>query len=249
MQTENGVKPLGSVEAWLCSADLSAKANHLVTHNGATGVALTDTAYDSIAGLILNGAASAARADVRPWIPGGVYKVWVSAAVADAAKLQIDTGAPGQLVTQTTGRAVAQALEASSGAGIIRVRAMATDGAAPGLPAPTAYNATATLTAADLVSGLISSTGVTGPTILTTPTGTLLTAAAPHVPIGGSFEFVVINTGTGASTDVTLAAGTDVTLSGNPTVGSLTDATIISGSGIFRAKRTAATTWTIYRAA
>jgi hypothetical protein len=40
-----------------------------------------------------------------------------------------------------------------------------------------------------------------------------------------------------------------VTIVGNPTVGSLTDATIISGSGTFRARYTGTTVWVVYRLA
>jgi hypothetical protein len=40
---------------------------------------------------------------------------------------------------------------------------------------------------------------------------------------------------------------TDVTIVGNATIGSLTDATIISGSGRFRARYTGGVTWIVYR--
>lgn len=235
--TENGVKPLGSIEPILCASDLSAKSNHLASYDSSSGLALTNAVNDQIAFLIVNGGISADHADARPWVPGGIYKVWVSATVANAAVLQLDSATPGQLITQTTGHPVAQALEACTGAGIIKVRALSVQPGAKGQPAPTAVNTTATLTAADLVDGIITSTtaaAVAG----TTPTGTLLTAAFPHVPIGGAVEFTVINTG--GTNAFTLTAGTDVTIVGAAAVAAST-------SGTFRLKRTAATTWVAYR--
>jgi hypothetical protein len=51
------------------------------------------------------------------------------------------------------------------------------------------------------------------------------------------------------SADATLTVNTDVTIVGNPTVGALTDATIISGSGTFRARYTGGVTFIVYRLA
>jgi len=148
--TEHGVKELGSIEPLLCAADLSAKNNHLCAYDSSSGLALTNNVNDLVSFLLVNGAESAARADARPWIPGGVYKVWVSAAVANAALLQLDAAAPGQLVTKTAGRVVAQALEASSGAGIIKVQALSTNFVAQGdLALPQTLTGTTILTAAD----------------------------------------------------------------------------------------------------
>jgi hypothetical protein len=115
--------------------------------------------------------------------------------------------------------------------------------------APAAKTVTAAITAAELVAGLITTTGATGPSVHQLPTGTLIDAELPGVVTGDSFDFCVINTGTGASTDATITVNTDVTIVGNPTIGSLTDATIISGSGLFRCRRTAANTYVVYRLA
>jgi hypothetical protein len=113
--------------------------------------------------------------------------------------------------------------------------------------APAAKTVTAAITAAELVAGLITTTGVTAPSIHQLPTGTLIDAELPGVATGDSFDFSVINTGTGASDDATITVNTDVTIVGNPTMGALTDATIISGSGRFRARRSGANTWVVYR--
>lgn len=113
--------------------------------------------------------------------------------------------------------------------------------------APTAKTVTAAITAAELKAGIITTTGATGPSQHQLPTGTLLLAEFPGAAAGMAFDFHVINTGTGASDDATLTVNTDVTIVGNPTVGSLTDATIISGSGHFRARYTGGVTWIVYR--
>lgn len=114
---------------------------------------------------------------------------------------------------------------------------------------PAAKTVTAAITAAELVAGLITTTGVTAPSIHQLPTGTLIDAELPGVATGDSFDFTVTNTGTGASDDATITVNTDVTIVGNPTIGALTDATIIAGSGRFRARRSAANTYVVYRLA
>lgn len=114
---------------------------------------------------------------------------------------------------------------------------------------PAAKTVTAGITAAELVAGLITTTGATGPSVHQLPTGTEIDAAFPGIATGDSFDFTIINTGTGASDDATITVNTDVTIVGNPTVGSLTDTTIISGSGTFRARRSAANAYVVYRIA
>lgn len=115
--------------------------------------------------------------------------------------------------------------------------------------APTAKTVTSAITAAELATGIITTTGATAPSIHQLPTGTLLLAQFPGLAAGDSFDFSVINTGTGASDDATITVNTDVTIIGSPTVGALTDATIISGSGRFRARYTGGVTWIVYRLA
>ncbi|MBM3536896.1 MAG: hypothetical protein FJX55_03575 [Alphaproteobacteria bacterium] len=115
--------------------------------------------------------------------------------------------------------------------------------------APAAKTVTAAITAAELVAGLITTTGATAPSIHQLPTGTQIDAVVGGAATGDSFDFHLINTGTGGTNDATITVNTDVTIVGNPTVGALTDATIISGSGHFRARRSGANTWVVYRLA
>lgn len=113
--------------------------------------------------------------------------------------------------------------------------------------APTAKTVTSAITAAELLTSLITTTGATAPSIHQLPTGTLLAAAITGIAVGDSFDWSLINTGTGASDDATITVNTDHTIIGNPTAGALTDATIISGSARFRTRYTAANTFITYR--
>ena len=106
--------------------------------------------------------------------------------------------------------------------------------------APTAVAATATLTIAQLLTAIITTSGTAAIT-LTLPTGTLTDAGvtAPALPVGGCFDWAVINTGT-SSGAVTVAAGTGHTLVGGATVA-------IGTSAGFRTRKTAANTFVTYR--
>lgn len=77
---------------------------------------------------------------------------------------------------------------------------------------PATYPDTATVTAADLLGGLILATKA-GAATITLPTATLLNAAIPGAAVGKSFEFYVRNTG---NNTYTVAVGTGGTsASGN----------------------------------
>lgn len=104
-------------------------------------------------------------------------------------------------------------------------------------PAPSAVNATATITSAELLTGIITSTtaaAVTG----TLPTGTLLDAASGLL-VGEAFDWSVIATGANA---FTVAPGTDHTIVGGAVVATAT-------TGRFRSKKSASNTFITYRIA
>jgi hypothetical protein len=106
-------------------------------------------------------------------------------------------------------------------------------------PAPTAIAATATLTIAQLLSQLITTSGTTAIS-LTLPTGTLTDAGiVPALLVDGCFDWSLINTGT-ASGAVTLLAGTGHTIVGSAAVA-------IGVSAGFRTRKTAANTYVTYR--
>ena len=103
--------------------------------------------------------------------------------------------------------------------------------------APTAKTAAATLTGAELLTGIITYNGVAAS--LTMPLGSALDAAITggNLPVGFAFEFVVINLGAATAT---MAVNTGVTFVGTLTVLTLT-------SVRWRVRKTAASTFIVYR--
>jgi hypothetical protein len=116
---------------------------------------------------------------------------------------------------------------------------------------PTAVNATATLTAAQVISGYITSTSAAAVT-MTLPTGTLL-GAAVGASQGFMFDFCIDNTA-GANT-VTLAVATNGILSAAAVAGAsagaglLTVPSGVTGVGCFRIMFSSATAYVFSRIA
>jgi hypothetical protein len=103
-------------------------------------------------------------------------------------------------------------------------------------PAQTSKAAAATLTIAELLTGIIQYTGALA--TLTMPTGTLIEGGVPATfPVDMSFDFSVINTGSGTAT---LGTAAGLTLTGSMAVTAAT-------SGMFRVRKTATNTYTVYR--
>jgi len=107
-------------------------------------------------------------------------------------------------------------------------------------PTPTAKTATATLTIAELLTGIVTATSASA-VALTLPTGTLSDAGFVSLSNDLAFNWSVINLGS-SSGAVTMTAGTAHTYVGNATVA-------IATSAQFRTRRTAANTWVSYRVA
>jgi hypothetical protein len=103
-------------------------------------------------------------------------------------------------------------------------------------PAPAAVNATATLTVANLKTGIITSTSAAA-TDMTLPTGTDTQAGFSGTYDNFTFEWSVINTGPSL---VRVLAGTAHTVVGSGSVATGT-------SGRFASRRTAANTFVTYR--
>ena len=103
------------------------------------------------------------------------------------------------------------------------------------------HNAAATLTPADLLSGIIESTPAAAIN-LQLPLATDLDAAMPSDFIADqSFDFSVISLA--GTTDLpTLTTNTGWTL-----VGNMTFSATVGEAGLFRARKTAAGAWTLYR--
>ncbi len=103
--------------------------------------------------------------------------------------------------------------------------------------AAVAHDTAATMTAADLQAGIITSNPA-GAINLAVPLATAMDTAFPNAVNNSSFDFSVINAnGTNTPTVVT---NTGWTLIGNMQVA-------VSSSGRFRARKTAAGAWTLYR--
>ena len=104
--------------------------------------------------------------------------------------------------------------------------------------APTAKAAAATLTAAELATGIITFNGTAGN--LTVPLGTDLDAAFPSMKVNSCFDFVIINTDSADAATVT--ANTGCTLVGVAAVSALSSCT-------WRVRRTDTATYVFYRVA
>ncbi len=118
--------------------------------------------------------------------------------------------------------------------------------------APTAMTTAATITVAGLTSRIITGTHTAGATqAYTTPTGAVLDAGV-DMAAGEAFDFVLINLSAAAVDTITLTAGASgITIVGNPIVQSAHSSTggVYGNSAIFRVRKTAADTFTIYRIA
>jgi hypothetical protein len=104
-------------------------------------------------------------------------------------------------------------------------------------------NATGTLTAANLLAGIITSTAVAA-VAATLPLATAVDTAIPDAAVGDSFEFSVINTSTTGADTFTIGTATGWTLVGSMVI---TPVTAGGTSGRFRAAKTAAGAWTLFR--
>ena len=103
-------------------------------------------------------------------------------------------------------------------------------------PDPNTRAAAATLTIANLLTGIIQYTG--GAATLTLPTGTLTEGGLPATfPVDMSFDVSFINTGAGL---LTIGTAAGLTLVGTMTVATLT-------SAMLRFRKTAANAYTVYR--
>ena len=119
------------------------------------------------------------------------------------------------------------------------------------LPAPITETGTSavTLTAAEVTGGILianpgtTATTYTMPIVVTSGATTGVNDLVSSAKVGSTFNWVVINIGTGSG-DITMAAGTGT---GWTIVGllSITDGT----SASFVARKTSDTTWSLYRVA
>lgn len=112
-------------------------------------------------------------------------------------------------------------------------------------PAPATATVTATLTAVQVTSGILLGSPGTSAAAYTLPTVADLEAnALSSAKVGSTFDLSVVNVDGSSSGVITLVAGTGWTVVGL--------ATVVATAGtaqLFRARKTSATTWTLYRIA
>jgi len=112
-------------------------------------------------------------------------------------------------------------------------------------PAPATATVTATLTPAQVTSGILLGSPGTSAAAYTLPAVSDLEASAlSSAKVGSTFDLSVINVDGSSSGVITMTAGTGWTIVGL--------ATIVATAGtaqLFRARKTSATTWTLYRIA
>lgn len=116
--------------------------------------------------------------------------------------------------------------------------------------AATAKTTNATLTAAELLTGIITiNQGAGGTSAQQLPTGTDITAALPSdFTTGDSFDVSFINISVVDAEDATVTTNTDLTLVGSMDFPAHSAITVPS-SGILRFRKTGGTTFTVYRIA
>jgi hypothetical protein len=118
-------------------------------------------------------------------------------------------------------------------------------------PTPTAKTTAATLTIAELLTKILTGTHAAGATVAyTLPTGTL-TDAGLDFDVNDSFDWMLLNLSAAAADTITVTAGTDHTIVGNPIVQSAHSSTggIYGNSSQWRTRKTAANTYVSYRIA
>jgi hypothetical protein len=113
--------------------------------------------------------------------------------------------------------------------------------------APSAQTVSATLTAANILTGIITvAQGAGAASALQLPLATAMDTALPSSIAGDSFDFSVINISTNTLEPASLTTNTGWTLVGDMDV-IANNATTTKSAGRFRARKTAAGAWTLYR--
>lgn len=116
--------------------------------------------------------------------------------------------------------------------------------------APAAKTTSATLTAAEVLTGIITVNQAAGGTSAQQlPLATDLDTALPDAAAGDAFDFSVINTSTVDAEDASVTTNTGWTLVGSMDVHAYSAAGSLDASARFRARKTGAGAWTLYRIA
>jgi len=111
-------------------------------------------------------------------------------------------------------------------------------------PTPATATTGATLTIAQLLTGIINGSPGTTASAYTLPTVALTEATLVNAKVGSSFDFSVCNINGSSSGVITMTAGTGWTITGLATIAATAGTT-----GQFRAYKTGVGTWTLQRLA
>jgi len=213
--------------------DTTASAvNYVQATGSATGSGVTLSAQGSDSNVQVNILAKGS-AGVSIGSYSGKSGLFVSAPSAAVNYVQADganTGSAPQISAQGSDTNI-NLLLAAKGTGNVQITS---NNLMPYQGAPTSKSGAATLSGAELVTGILNTTGTTY--TITLPTGTNIEGALTWSANNVSLDFFVINTASGT---ITIGAN------GNTTLGSLTIATGTSAQ--FRIRRTAANAFTVYR--
>lgn len=114
--------------------------------------------------------------------------------------------------------------------------------------APTAKTTSATLTAAEILAGIITvNQGGGAASAQQLCTGTAMDTALPDFTTNDSFDFAVINISTVDAEDASVTTNTGWTLVGAMDIPAYSAAGSLNSSAYFRARKTGTATWTLYR--
>ena len=108
---------------------------------------------------------------------------------------------------------------------------------------PQTATSTATLTAAQILGGMLYANPSTSAATYTLPTAAAIDSALPSATVGSTFDLFIINVGT-SSGAVTLSMGTGITDGGNAAV-----AVAITASAAFLFRKTGDAAWSVYKIA
>ncbi len=115
---------------------------------------------------------------------------------------------------------------------------------------PTAKTVSATLTAAEVLAGIITvNQAGAGASAQQLPLAADMDTALPDAAAGDAFDFSVINTSTVDAEDASVTTNTGWTLVGSMDIPAYSAAGSLNSSGRFRARKTGTAAWTLYRMA
>ena len=149
-------------------------------------------------------------------------------------------------ITATGGDTDVSLIIGAKGAGVLLGRSLLTVKQGT----PTAKTVSATLTAAEVKTGIITVNQAAGATSAQQlPLATAMDTAFPAMAADDAFDFSVINTSTVDAEDASITTNTGWTLVGSMDIHAYSAAGSLNSSGRFRARKTGAGAWTLYRIA